>query len=55
MDYGSIYAEKRIAEIPRDDSERVMLIERGEEVLIPRGDTLIQVGDVLVMYRLKKG
>ena len=55
VDYGSIYAEKRIAEIPRDDSERVMLIERGEEVLIPRGDTLIQVGDVLVMYRLKKG
>ena len=55
VDYGSIYAEKRIVEIPRDDSERVMLIERGEEVLIPRGDTLIQVGDVLVMYRLKKG
>ena len=55
VDNGSIYAEKRIAEIPRDDSERVMLIERGEEVLIPRGDTLIQVGDVLVMYRLKKG
>ena len=55
VDNGSVYAEKRIAEIPRDDSERVMLIERGEEVLIPRGDTLIQVGDVLVMYRLKKG
>lgn len=55
VDSDSIYAEKKIADIPRDDSERVMLIERGEEVLIPRGDTLIRLGDVLVMYRLKRG
>ena len=49
----SIYAGKKIAEIPRDDSERVMLVERGEEVLIPRGDTCLKAGDTLVMYRLK--
>ena len=53
VDEDSIYAKKMIAEIPRDESERVMLIERGEEILIPRGDTLIAIGDILVMYRLK--
>ena len=53
VDEDSIYAKKSIAEIPRDESERVMLIERGEEILIPRGDTFIETGDILVMYRLK--
>lgn len=53
VDEDSIDAKKSIAEIPRDESERVMLIERGEEILIPRGDTFIETGDILVMYRLK--
>jgi len=44
---------KKIVDISLDESERVMLIERGEEILIPRGDTGIEVGDILVMYRLK--
>ncbi|MFR6380225.1 MAG: TrkA C-terminal domain-containing protein [Evtepia sp.] len=27
----------------------VILIRRGEEVIIPRGDTVLQAGDVLVI------
>lgn len=53
VDEDSDYAGKKIVEIKLDESERVMLIERGEEILIPRGDTGIEVGDILVMYRLK--
>lgn len=53
VDEDSDYAGKKIVEIKLDESERVMLIERGEEILIPRGDTGIEPGDILVMYRLK--
>lgn len=54
VDRDSVYANKTIAEIPRDEMARVLLIERGKDILIPRGDTTVAVGDILVMYRLNE-
>ena len=54
VDRDSVYANKTIAEIPRDEMARVLLIERGKDIIIPRGDTTVAVGDVLVMYRLNE-
>ncbi|WP_315375956.1 TrkA C-terminal domain-containing protein, partial [Oribacterium sinus] len=54
VDRDSVYANKTIAEIPRDEMARVLLIERGKEIVIPKGNTTIAVGDILVIYRLNE-
>ena len=54
VDRDSVYANKTIAEIPKDEMARVLLIERGKEIVIPKGNTSIAVGDILVMYRLNE-
>ena len=54
VDRDSVYANKTIAEIPKDEMARVLLIERGKEIVIPKGNTSIAVGDILVLYRLNE-
>ena len=54
VDRDSVYANKTIAEIPKDEMARVLLIERGKEIVIPNGNTTIAVGDILVIYRLNE-
>lgn len=41
----------RISDIPRRSKGLITLVQRGEEYLIPRGDTVLQPGDLLVIHR----
>lgn len=45
----SPWAEKRIAEFSPSGGELVILILRNSKTVIPKGDTRIKAGDVLVI------
>lgn len=44
------WAGRPLAECSRDPQELVVMIRRGDEPVIPRGDTILQAGDVLVIH-----
>lgn len=43
------FAGCALSEIPKAHSNRVILIKRGIDTIIPRGDTVVKAGDILVM------
>lgn len=45
----SRWAGRPVSEYPHQDKKLIVLIRRGEESIIPRGDTIFQNGDVLVI------
>lgn len=47
---GSQWTGKTIAEFSRNPGELVVMIRRGDVPVIPRGDTVLEVRDVLVIY-----
>ncbi len=50
---GDRWAGKRLADCSKKRKELVVLIRRKDEPVIPHGDTVLQVGDVLVIHSLK--
>lgn len=46
---GSEWVEKPIAQLNVDPDKLIIMIQRGERVIIPRGDTMIEAGDLLVI------
>ena len=49
----SEYAGKTLSEIPTDDDTLIILIKRGDEIIIPSGNIEIIEGDILVMNSLE--
>ena len=45
----SVWTGKRIKDYPNKDGSRVVMIRRGEEQIIPDGDTVICAGDILYL------
>ena len=43
------YVGKKLSEISKEDEGLVIMIQRGEDVIIPHGDVVIKAGDVLVI------
>lgn len=46
------YSGRRIMDLPPDPDWLVILIKRGDQVVIPRGSTRIQTGDILVVNHM---
>lgn len=49
----SEFIGKHIYEVPTDEDTLIMLIKRGEEIIIPKGDILLMENDILVMNTLE--
>lgn len=49
LSHNSRWAGRPISEYPHQDEKLIVLIRRGEESIIPRGDTIMENGDVLVI------
>lgn len=47
---GDMHTGMLLSEYSEDPDELVVLIRRGEDTVIPRGDTVLKVGDVLVIH-----
>ena len=45
----SSYIGKAISEIPTDDDTLIILIKRGDDIIIPNGNIVLNEGDMLVM------
>ena len=45
----SSYIGKAISEIPTDDDTLIILIKRGDDIIIPNGNIVLNEGDILVM------
>lgn len=50
---GDEWSNKKIMDIPKDE-KLIIMVKRGNNVLIPRGDTLLLENDVVVINDLKK-
>lgn len=50
----SIYCGLMLSELPLDNSQLVVLIKRGDRVIIPRGKTKFTEGDILVINSAEK-
>ncbi|MGP1434136.1 MAG: potassium/proton antiporter [Catonella sp.] len=48
----SSYIGKAISEIPTDDDTLIILIKRGDDIIIPNGNIVLNEGDMLVMNSL---
>ncbi len=46
---GDDYENKKLAEIPRSEQGLIIMIQRDDEVIIPKGDILLKAGDILVV------
>ena len=46
------YVGKKISDIARENINLIILIKRQSEVIIPRGDTMILKGDLLICNQL---
>ena len=46
---GDDYENKKLSEIPRDAQGLIIMIRRGDDVIIPSGDILLKQGDILVV------
>lgn len=51
---GDYWVDRPLAECSKNPGELVVLIRRGEETLIPRGDTYLKAGDVLVIHSMEE-
>lgn len=51
---GDYWVDRPLAECSKNPGELVVLIRRGEETLIPRGDTYLKAGDVLVIHSIEE-
>ncbi len=49
VDAGDDYDGKMLSEIPNDEGGLVVMIKRGENVIIPRGNIILQSGDIMVI------
>ena len=47
----SKWAGHRVSEYPNKDGSLLVMIQRGEEKIIPNGNTILKAGDVLVLLR----
>jgi len=47
--HGSKYVGRKVEEYPKSDKSLLVMIRRGEERIIPRGNTIINEGDIFVM------
>ena len=45
----------QVRDLPRRRDAVIMLVQRGDTVLIPNGDTVLQPGDVLVLHEQHSG
>ena len=45
----SSYIGKAISEIPTDEDTLIILIKRGDDIIIPNGNIVLNEGDMLVM------
>lgn len=54
VERGKQYANRMLAQIPRTQNNRVVLIKRGIDTIIPSGSTVLKVGDILVMTEITK-
>lgn len=53
LDDDSRYTGKLISEIPRRDNSLIIMIQRGDQVIIPNGGVRLEAGDVIVINRVK--
>ena len=49
IEAGDLPRSSRLADLPRRAGALIVLIQRGEEYLIPSGDTVLQEGDLLII------
>lgn len=47
------YVDKKLYEIPKVENELIILIKRGKENIIPKGNTIIRQDDVLVFAKME--
>ena len=47
----SKWAGHRVSEYPKKDGSLLVMIQRGEEKIIPNGNTILKEGDVLVLLK----
>ena len=50
----SRWAGHRVSEYPKKDGSLLVMIQRGEEKIIPNGDTVLRNGDVLILLKSKE-
>lgn len=50
IEKGDLRAGHLLSEYSKDPQELVVMIRRGEDSVIPRGDTVLETGDVLVIH-----
>ena len=48
------FANRPLSQIPQAHDNRVILVKRGADTLIPTGSTVIKPGDILVMAQSAK-
>ena len=53
LDSDSKYTGMLLSEIPKKENELVIMIQRGEQVIIPNGNVRLEEGDLLVINRTK--
>ena len=51
----SKWAGHRVSEYPKKDGSLLVMIQRGDEKIIPNGNTVLREGDVLVLLKRKDG
>lgn len=54
VDEASSWAGQNISALPLPPKTLIVLIKRGDSSIVPRGDTIVQSGDVLVLHEAKK-
>ena len=47
----SKWAGHRVSEYPQKEGSLLVMIQRGDEKIIPNGNTILYAGDVLVMLK----
>ena len=47
----SRWAGRRVGEYPQKDGSLLVMIQRGEEKIIPHGNTILKAGDVLILLK----
>ena len=45
----SKWASHRVSEYPKKDGTLLVMIQRGDEKIIPNGNTILKAGDILVL------
>lgn len=50
----SLYCDLKLSELPPDNGQLIILVKRGDKVIIPKGDTVFNEGDTLVVNSAEK-